>query len=113
MPILNSIPAEAAMKKIIALILSLTLTGCASYKTLEPVNGSKADGTVTLSYQYDWLEDPQVDWNLANDTAQHRCSAWGYKSAEKFSGSHSRCLERSESGACLQTQIDVVYQCTN
>ena len=77
MHIFKPTPAVSQMKKILALVLAtftFGLVGCATYKSLEPINGSKADGTVTLSYQYGWLEDPQVDWDLANLTAQHRCS---------------------------------------
>ncbi len=88
-----------------------TLTGCATTKTLQPVNGSKADGTITLSYEYGMFEKPVVDWDLAKATAKTRCVAWGYKNAEAFSGKQEHCLEYS-SGSCMRMQVNIIYQCT-
>ena len=88
-----------------------TLTGCATTKTLLPINGSKADGTVTLAYEYGAFEDPQVDWNLAKTTARARCAAWGYKNAEAFGGAQNHCTAYSEYG-CVNTQVNVIYQCS-
>lgn len=90
----------------------LVLTGCATTKTLQPIAGSKADGTVTLAYEYNAFENPQIDWNLAKTTAKSRCVAWGYGDAEAFGGQQSRDTFCSNSGACYGQQVYITYQCT-
>ena len=99
---------------VITLILTVfVLNGCATNKVLQPINGSKADGTVKLAYEYGLFEDPVVDWNLAAATAKQRCVAWGYKGANSFGGSQNVCLARNGYGNCIHEQVNVTYQCTN
>jgi hypothetical protein len=43
------------------------LSGCATKKDLVPTGGSRADGTVNLSYEYGGIEQPQID--IAQGTA--------------------------------------------
>ena len=58
------------MKQLFLVTFFIFLQGCATTKALQPVGGSKADGTVTLAYEYNAFENPQIDWNLAKATAR-------------------------------------------
>src|SRR5690348_8046420 len=91
----------------------LLIAGCATNITPQATAGSKADGTVTLSYEYGMIEQPVVDWSVANKTAKERCKAWHYRNAEAFGGSQNRCLASDAYGSCGRTQVNVTYQCTD
>lgn len=99
---------------LLALCLSTTLAlgGCATSKTLQPIGGSKADGTVTLAYEHSVFERPVIDWSLANITAKQRCAAWGYSNAQAFGGQQSKCNLSSADGTCYGEQVNITYQCT-
>jgi len=50
------------MKLVIAALLAAaTLSGCAVQPQMVPTGGSRADGTVKLSYDYGSLQIPKVD----------------------------------------------------
>jgi hypothetical protein len=99
--------------KSIALLLILALYGCATTMTPQPIGGSRADGTVTLAFQYGIFEKPMVDWVTANGNAVERCKAWGYRNAQAFGGSQNLCLAYNGYGNCMRTQVNVTYQCTD
>lgn len=93
------------------LVFSLVLTGCAVIKVPQPTGGSRADGTITLSYKYGNYDKPQIDWNQATQTASKRCQSWGYTGAEKFGGQTEQCVNRTDFG-CSLMQVNIQYQCT-
>ncbi|HOO81886.1 MAG TPA: YecR family lipoprotein [Alphaproteobacteria bacterium] len=97
------------MKNFLLLVV-IFLSGCAVNKTMYATGGSKADGTVTLSYSYGGFEQPVVDYASALTTAKDKCKAWGYKNAEAFGGESLKCLAYNAYG-CTQQQVDVMYQC--
>lgn len=99
------------MKKMLPLLLALSLSSCATVKTPIPISGSKSDGTVTLAYQYGAFESPVIDWNSANATAKDRCKAWGYHRAEPFGGNQSTCVAYNQYG-CIQERVNIMYQCS-
>jgi hypothetical protein len=99
------------MKKILLICILVMLGGCATTKTLEAVDGSKADATVKLAYEYGIFEKPIIDWSMAQKTARERCGAWGYKNAEKFGGSQEKCLAFNGYGNCINMQVNIIYQC--
>ena len=80
------------INKILLLITTLFLFSCATVKILQPTGGSKADGTVTLSYQYGMFEKPEIDWADALNKAREKCGRWGYSDAEAFGGGTRVCL---------------------
>ena len=99
-------------KPLLALLFVLTtLTGCASVKTLQATGGSRADGTVELSYEYGMFEKPQVQWDQGLVTATERCKAWGYQGAEAFGGTTSECQAYNGYGNCVRWLVTVKYQC--
>jgi len=96
------------------LLMSLFLiSACATNVTPQATGGSKADGTVTVSYEYGMFEQPVVNWTVANSTAKERCKAWHYENAEAFGGSQNRCLAVDGYGNCARTQVNITYQCTD
>jgi hypothetical protein len=76
-----------------------------------PVNGSKADATVRLAFEYGLFEKPVVDWDYANLAARRSCGAWGYKNAQMFGGSQNICLAYNGYGNCTLVQVNYTYQC--
>lgn len=87
------------------------LTGCATQKLLVPTGGSRADGTVKLSYEYGLFESPRVDPNQGAIAAKLRCAAWGYNDADIFGGVITTCTNFSSNG-CNRWLATVEYQCT-
>jgi hypothetical protein len=88
------------------------LMGCAVNKTLVPTGGSKADGTVDLSYEFGAFEKPVVNMAQAQPAAQQRCQAWGYSNAEPFGGEKRLCQAFDGYGGCVRTLVTVTFQCT-
>jgi hypothetical protein len=76
---------------------------------MQATGGSKADGTVDLSFNYGLFEKPVVDWQAALVTAKQKCAAWGYKDAESFGGQKRSCQD----GDCDNVIVTVTYQCIN
>ena len=102
------------MKHIITfstLLSILLMQGCAVQKQLVPTGGSRADGMVKLSYEYELFEVPKIDQQQGVMLAQQRCSAWGYKNAEPFGGSMQSCIRPTHNG-CVRWLVSIEYQCT-
>jgi len=99
-------------RTLIALVLVLSVTGCTVQKTLVPTGGSRADGTVEMSYDFRMFETPQVDYSQGASTARQRCAAWGYSDAAPFGGQKSACQQFNGYGNCVHTLVTVQYQCT-
>lgn len=96
---------------IIVIVGALTLGACTVKKTPIPTGGSKADGTLELSYEFGEFERPQIDWATANASAVQRCATWGYTGAEPFGGQRTTCTSPSGYG-CVRWLATVTYQCT-
>lgn len=104
----------AFMKKMaIAATLAalMTLGACATAKTWQATGGSRADGTVRLSYEFSMFESPVVDEAQAQVLAAQRCAVWGYSGAEAFGGVTRQCTQPSSSG-CQTTLVTKEFQCT-
>jgi|SaaInlStandDraft_1057018.scaffolds.fasta_scaffold440080_1 hypothetical protein len=102
------------MKKFALAVVALgLLAACEVEKTPVPTDGSKADGSVVLSYQVGAYEIPKVDWSAAQSSAVQRCRAWGYSSASAFDGDVRRCESSDVYGSCTMTTISRTYQCLN
>lgn len=97
------------MNKVIVALM-LIVSSCAVNKTLHPTGGSKADGTIEMSYTYGGFERPIVNFKLAEDTAGKKCKAWGYKSAEAFGGAIKECGSYYN-GSCNSYIVKKEYQC--
>lgn len=95
----------------ILFITAAVLAGCATPKQLVATGGSRADGTVKMSYEYGRFETPQVNGAQGTATAKQRCAAWGYSGAEPFGGATKQCVNSSNSG-CNRWMVTFEYQCT-
>lgn len=71
--------------KILSLIsISAFITSCTVQRELLVVDGSKADGTVTLAAEYPLGPRVKVDVEKARQKAEEKCKAWGYQNADFF-----------------------------
>ena len=95
----------------LVLLVGLSVSACESIKTPTPTGGSRADGTINLSYEVRMFEKPVIDWAVANNTASQRCQAWGYTKAEPFGGQQSHCQYYNGYGNCTLATVTVTYQC--
>lgn len=100
------------MKKVLAVLFALALSGCAVHKQWTPTGGSKADGVVRLAYQVAEMEQPILDEEQAVSLATKRCKSWGYTGAEAFGGTTSQCTQGGGFGGCSARQVTKEYQCT-
>jgi YecR-like lipoprotein len=75
------------------------------------MGGSRADGTVDLSYEYGGLQQPQIDESQGVDLAATTCAGWGYSSSQPFGGTLNRCEEVNGYGMCLRYLVTRKYQC--
>lgn len=96
------------------LCVASVLSACATPAAVQATGGSRADGTVRLSYEYkDWpLTVPKVDAEQALTTAIARCKGWGYSGAEPFGGHSSLCTKQGLISGCGTWTVTLTYQCT-
>lgn len=98
-------------KAVIAIGITIALSGCAVQKDLVPTGGSRSGGTVELSYEFGMFEQPQVDLQQGARSAAKRCQAWGYSDAEPFGGQKNQCQQFNGYGNCIHTLVTIQYQC--
>lgn len=92
---------------VMAVVAALSLGACATPKFPSAMGGSKADGSVTMGFNYNYMEKPVVDWNQTKLEAERKCKAWGYESAEAFGGQKTTCNNRD----CTDKYVAMDYQC--
>lgn len=97
------------MKKIITLLFVISLIGCSVHKQWVPTGGSKADGTVKMSYEIGSFQRPILDAQQGIESAKSRCQAWGYRNAEPFGGQVNTCLGNGY--GCNRKLVTAEYQC--
>ncbi len=101
------------MKKVIFILSLAALSSCTTVKYLQVTDGSRSDGTLTMSYEYTELEVPQIQWEAAKRNAISRCQAWGYSGAEFFDAGTKNCIGRDGfTGQCDQWRVTYKVQCT-
>jgi len=96
----------------LAVCVCIALTSCETQKIPEATGGSRADGTIKLSYDVNRFEKPIVQWDTAQQKAEDKCRNWGYQNAEKFGGAETHCVMPNGYGGCETTQVIMSYQCT-
>jgi len=87
------------------------LSGCAVQTTMVPTGGSRADGTVEMSYEIGEFEHAKIDLAQAAKDAARRCQAWGYSDAEPFGGQKSQCLRSGGMSGCSRKFVSMQFQC--
>lgn len=86
------------------------IAGCAVDKNYYAIDGSRADGTVALAYDYGSFEEPVVNRQQGRELAKNKCVRWGYVDAEPFGGYSQACISPSKLG-CDRVQIIEKFQC--
>jgi hypothetical protein len=101
------------MRNFAFLFLPIFMAACAAdtAKTPMPTGGSRADGSVNMTFEFSAAENPIVDWEAAQVSAASRCGAWGYAGADPFEGVTTQCVAMSNWG-CMRTVVTRTYQCT-
>jgi hypothetical protein len=93
------------------LAVLLAVQGCAVQKQMVATGGSRADGTVKLSYEFAMFEKPVINMEQGSITAAQRCKSWGYTGAEPFGGQTKTCNSYG-GGGCNGWLVTVEFQCT-
>ena len=88
-------------------------SGCKVHKYLSVLDGSKADGIITLYYEYGSMERPVVHWDEAKKEALSKCKNWGYNNAEFFGSGVKECLAYNINGQCIRWRVLYKCQCVN
>lgn len=80
--------------------------------SMDPVSGSRSDGTIVMQTSYDPLTE-QISWAMAHNEASSRCRSWGYARALPFNDTQQACHKLdSYSGQCREMQALRTYQCS-
>ncbi len=96
---------------LLALAAATAITGCATKKNFYALDGSRADGTVDMAYDFRQFETPVVDKQQAHTIARAKCGVWGYSDAEPFGGMQQKCIQQDGWGTCVAGQMVIKYQC--
>ncbi|WP_430389191.1 YecR family lipoprotein [Dyella sp. 20L07] len=96
----------------VVVVAMILISGCATQKEWLVTGGSRADGVVRLSYQSNEFQRPKVSKEQADQLAEQKCTAWGYKGAESFGSQSTQCETRRGFGSCGDRLVTVEYQCT-
>lgn len=97
---------------LVVLSVAFLLLSCAVAVTPQSTGGSRADGTIEMSYQYGALTIPEPDWITAGREASQRCQNWGYTSAETFGTGVQSCVSADFYGNCNTYRVTQTYQCS-
>jgi YecR-like lipoprotein len=92
------------------LLATICLASCATTKEFTATNGSRADGTVTLSYEYGLFESPQENQEQGITLASSTCAGWGYSGSQPF-GETRQCNAVNGYGSCVHWTVTRRYQC--
>lgn len=80
--------------------------------SMDPVSGSRSDGTIKMQTSYDPLTE-QISWTMATNEASNRCRSWGFARALPFNDTQQVCSQLdSYSGQCRQMQALRTFQCS-
>lgn len=101
------------MKTVKLGVLLVLLSSCATQKMWVATGGSRADGVVSVSYDYGAFEVPEVSEAQGQAEAAGRCAVWGYGGAEAFGGSIATCVLTDGFGGCNRWRVTKDYQCTS
>jgi YecR-like lipoprotein/PDZ domain len=97
---------------LMSIAAAAALAGCATQETMIMTGGSRADGTVKLSYEAGGLEQPVVNEEQGRELAERKCAVWGYAGAESFGSTTWVCEVRGAFGSCARRLVSEQYQCT-
>ena len=102
------------LKGLIVITIPLLISSCKAHKylSLSVYDGSKADGTITMFYEYGAFDKPVVHWEEAKQEAISKCKNWGYSGAEFFGSGVQECIAVNGYGECRYWRVYYKCQCT-
>ena len=101
------------MKKATLTLTACLLAGCVTVpKVYEAVDGSRADGKVTMGYEIAGAQIAKVDESQAYEEALRRCRNWGYADAEGFAEMKT-ITGRDPIWGTLQYRVTREFQCVS
>ncbi len=100
------------MKRILLLFIPMVLLSCTVKKRLEIVDGSKADGTLTMAYEIKTHQKAKFLIEEAKAKAMVRCKQWGYTDVDIFDAGIKECIEYRQ-GRCIKYRVSYKCQCTD
>lgn len=101
------------IKSLLAVLVMLGLTGCVTksvYKDLEIFDQDKAEGFVYMAADYNFYDEPIIDFSQATKVAAQQCKNWLYKGATPLEGYDLTCIVGTEED-CERYQVVYTYQC--
>jgi hypothetical protein len=99
-------------KLLIAISIAFLFESCTVQKYLQVYDGSRADGTITMFYEYGAFDKPVVHWEEAKQEATSKCKNWGYSGAEFFGSGIRTCIGVDGYGNCNRWRVVYKCQCT-
>jgi hypothetical protein len=98
---------------VLAAIIAANVAGCVITKTLVPIEANRADGTITLAYEYGTFQNPKVNFAEGVDTVTAKCVEWGFVDVRRTSELITECIRDDIlGGPCKVFRDKVTYQCT-
>jgi hypothetical protein len=67
---------QKAVKSYIAVLFAVLMVACATPEEYVATAGSRADGTVSLSYEYSMFQSPREDRDQGVEVAKQACAGW-------------------------------------
>lgn len=101
----------ATLAFVMAFAATICMAGCATRKEFVATGGSRADGTVSLSYEYGMFQSPQEDQEEGVALASSTCAGWGYSGSQPFGGETQQCSAFNGYGKCVRWLVTRRYQC--
>lgn len=101
------------LKLLFPLLFLFGLAACVTksvYKDLEVLDKDKADGFVYMAADYDFYDNPIIDFDQATKVAAQQCKNWLYKGATPLEGYDLTCIVGTEQD-CERYQVVYTYQC--
>lgn len=99
-------------KGVIIFFVGIVFFSCKVKIIPNVIDGSKSDGILVLSYEYNQGLKPVVDWSVAIESATKRCKDWGYSDAKLFETAVKECIsEEWDKESCLRWKVTVNCQC--
>lgn len=81
------------------------------YVYMTPLEVDKDKGLVKMSYSYNRLQNPIVDYNVALKDASFQCRLAGYETARITEEFSYGCLDQQANDACEAYQVVIGYRC--
>jgi hypothetical protein len=72
-------------------LIAFLLKSCTVHKYHSVHDGSRADGTLSMFYEYGFFDKPIIHWDKTLQNTTAKCKNWGYSSAEFFGRGTSHC----------------------